>query len=510
MAKKKIAISYAWKAKGGGKFRNAVQKACDQLRAAEVDVIRDVDCVKFGDDLRKFMRRIGRSGKVCVFLSDAYLRSENCMYELLIAFRRDHDEDQKLAERLRFFLLPDVLIYKSRTGKERTALKAYWQSEITNHEALLDEERADGGMESSTLDSLNRIREIKANLTRILNYVFAHFGATDFDTGMRQLKEEYGLTEKASSARKVPKVPAAVGGAVKKQKESDSPAFEDVFRKNLQEIDDILEKHPDVSQLLQKANPKLFQNQRFQVASVKGAMLDRTEVNITFQKLAGSVGRQGGAVRDRQQLFSLCGQLLVISISPSWVSRQRNRRDGAAVELPGANFELSVRNTGKKSQFVNLLHLAAVAVAGSPADLRRLFSAPRDDDRALFDLPQVTPGITQAERRVEFQKFLIRSLLGPKLQLPAGNTASEQEFINQRFREALRSGQLEMQEGRPFYGTQEVQKRLEECLERGTIPADCLVWLVGVQGDLDDVMPQYFDTFYHLHSVYTALKNGKL
>ncbi|MFM7166690.1 MAG: toll/interleukin-1 receptor domain-containing protein [Planctomycetaceae bacterium] len=511
MPKRKVAISYAWKAKSGRKFKNAVQRLCDQLREADVDVTRDVECLKFGDNLRTFMRRIGRSGKICVFLSEAYLQSENCMYELFIAFQRDCDAEEKLAKRLRFFLLPDVLDYKSRTGDKRKALKTYWRTQIESHERLLDEEKADGGMESSTLESLNRLKEIRSHLTRILNYAFGHLGATEFDAGMQQLKEEYGLTKKPLPAAKLPKVPiVAGGGAVKEETANQAAAFEKVFRKNLEAIDDTLEKHPDISQLLQKANPRLFQNNRFQVASVTGAMLDRAEVNNTFQKLETSLGRQGSGSLDKQQLFSVCGQLLVISINPSWVSRQRNRRDGAAVELPGANFELSVSNSGKKSQFVNLLHLAAVAVAGSPADLKRLFSAARDDDRALFDLPHVTAGITLAERRVEFQKFLIRSLLGPKLKLPAGNTASDQEIINHRFRDAMRLGQLEMQQGRPFYGTQEVQIRLEECLERGTIPADCLVWLVGVQGDLDDVMPQYFDTFYHLHSVYTALKNRKL
>jgi hypothetical protein len=137
-----------------------------------------------------------------------------------------------------------------------------------------------------------------------------------------------------------------------------------------------------------------------------------------------------------------------------------------------------------------------------------LFSSPREDDRALFDLPEVTPGITLPERRLEFQKFLIRSLLGA-VALPAGITEDERARIDERFRDAVRMGQLQMTQGQPFYGTHDVQKRLEECLAKGTIPADCLVWLVGVSGELGDVMPQYFDTFFYLRKVYTALKNAK-
>jgi hypothetical protein len=195
-------------------------------------------------------------------------------------------------------------------------------------------------------------------------------------------------------------------------------------------------------------------------------------------------------------------------MSPFWVSQQRSRGGEAPVKLPGGGFELSVGTEGKKTQFVNMLHLAAVAVAGHPADLKALFSAPREDDRALFDLPEVTPGITLPERRLEFQKFLIRSLLGA-VSLPAGITEDERRRIDERFRDAVRRGQLQMREGKPFYGTHEVQQRLEECLVKGAIPADCVVWLVGVSGELDEVMPQYFDTFFHLRKVYTALKTAK-
>ena len=69
MSKKRIAISYAWKAKGGRKFKNAVDRLCEELRNVDCGVIRDVDEVKFGADLQNFMRKIGRTRKICVFLS---------------------------------------------------------------------------------------------------------------------------------------------------------------------------------------------------------------------------------------------------------------------------------------------------------------------------------------------------------------------------------------------------------------------------------------------------------
>jgi hypothetical protein len=509
MAKKKIAISYAWKAKEGRKFRNAVSRLCEELRSFDFEVIRDVDEVKFGADLQKFMRRIGRSGKICVFLSDAYLRSENCMYELLIAFQRDHDEDQKLAERLRVFLLPDAVDYGERTGDARKALKDFWRKEIGKHKKLAKEEEKDvGHTEPSTAIALERITAIKTSLTKTLNFAFDHLLATDFDTGLRQLKEEYGLTGPRKPAVKAtPSKPAVVRVTREKRPPKKQP-FAVVFRENLHAINQILAADQAVADLFQRANSTLFRHKQFQVQSVNAEMLDRAEVNNTYQRLAEIAGDPRERIGDKQKIFALCGQLLVISMSPFWVSQQRSRGGDDPVKLPGGGFELSVGKDGKKTQFVNMLHLAAVAVAGHPPDLKRLFSSPREDDRALFDLPEVTPGITLPERRLEFQKFLIRSLLGA-VALPAGITEDERARIDERFRDAVRMGQLQMKQGQPFYGTHDVQKRLEECLAKGTIPADCLVWLVGVSGELGDVMPQYFDTFFYLRKVYTALKNAK-
>ena len=509
MAKKKIAISYAWKAKEGRKFRNAVSRLCEELRSFDFEVIRDVDEVKFGADLRRFMRRVGRAGKICVFLSDAYLHSENCMYELLIAFQRDRDEEQKLAQRLRIFLLPDVLPYAKRTGEPRRALKRFWQAQITEHESLVSEQQSEGdGPQPSTAAALKRLKDIKTSLVEILDFAFGHLGKTDFEDGLRQLKEEYGLTGPRKPAVKVTPSEAAVVRVTREKRPPKKQPFAVVFRENLQAINQILADHPAVADLFQRANSTLFRHKQFQVQSVNAEMLDRAEVNNTFQRLAEIAGNPRERIGDKQKIFSLCGQLLVISMSPFWVSQQRSRGGDAPVKLPGGGFELSVGKDGKKTQFVNMLHLAAVAVAGHPPDLKRLFSSPREDDRALFDLPEVTPGITLPERRLEFQKFLIRSLLGA-VPLPAGITEDERARIDERFRDAVRMGQLQMKQGQPFYGTHDVQKRLEECLAKGTIPADCLVWLVGVSGELGDVMPQYFDTFFYLRKVYTALKNAK-
>ena len=101
-------------------------------------------------------------------------------------------------------------------------------------------------------------------------------------------------------------------------------------------INQILAAHPAVADLFQRANPKLFRQQQFQVQSVKAEMLDRGEVNTTFQRLAELAGNPRERIGDKPQVFTLCGQLLVISMSPFWVSQQRSRGGGRRSERTGA------------------------------------------------------------------------------------------------------------------------------------------------------------------------------
>ena len=46
-------------------------------------VLRDMTALGLGDRFSRFMQRLGSGDRVFVILSDKYLKSPNCMYELL-------------------------------------------------------------------------------------------------------------------------------------------------------------------------------------------------------------------------------------------------------------------------------------------------------------------------------------------------------------------------------------------------------------------------------------------
>ena len=79
----------------------AREKVIDDLCAAAVlardqPILRDKEVLKLGDSISRFMRRIGASDRVFVILSDKYLRSSYCMFELLEIWRNCRQDEGRL------------------------------------------------------------------------------------------------------------------------------------------------------------------------------------------------------------------------------------------------------------------------------------------------------------------------------------------------------------------------------------------------------------------------------
>lgn len=68
-------LSYAWKDSA------YADKIDDTLRESEIYITRDIRDLDIGTNLQEFMNRVEESSYVVVIISDAYLRSKNCMYE---------------------------------------------------------------------------------------------------------------------------------------------------------------------------------------------------------------------------------------------------------------------------------------------------------------------------------------------------------------------------------------------------------------------------------------------
>src|ERR1041384_1136109 len=74
-----VFISYAW----GGVREEFVNEIDNALQQRGLKIVRDKRELEYKGSIKEFMERIGHGDCVIVVISDKYLRSPNCMFELV-------------------------------------------------------------------------------------------------------------------------------------------------------------------------------------------------------------------------------------------------------------------------------------------------------------------------------------------------------------------------------------------------------------------------------------------
>lgn len=104
MAQQQIFISYAW----GGESENVVDEIEAAFTSKGIRLVRDKTDLGFKGLIREFMVQIGHGNLVVLIISDKYLKSKNCMFELL-----EVEKKGEFYNRIFPIVLPDADIYDS-------------------------------------------------------------------------------------------------------------------------------------------------------------------------------------------------------------------------------------------------------------------------------------------------------------------------------------------------------------------------------------------------------------
>jgi Leucine-rich repeat (LRR) protein len=126
-----VFISYAWNQESC----EVVDRLQQALGQQGIRLIRDREEVRYKDSIRDFMRRIGKGKCVVVVISEKYLKSENCMFEMVEVAKAE-----RLRERVFPIVLADANIYKA-TGRVRYV--RHWEDEIQELDEALKTVRGD-------------------------------------------------------------------------------------------------------------------------------------------------------------------------------------------------------------------------------------------------------------------------------------------------------------------------------------------------------------------------------
>lgn len=128
---REVFVSYAWTEESSA----LVDRLQTALEQHGIRLLRDREEVRYKDSIREFMRRIGQGKAVVTVISDKYLKSENCMFEMLEVERTGAFRD-----RIFPIVLPDANVYKA-PGRARYV--RHWEEQIRELDEDLKTVRGD-------------------------------------------------------------------------------------------------------------------------------------------------------------------------------------------------------------------------------------------------------------------------------------------------------------------------------------------------------------------------------
>ena len=154
---RQVYISYAW----GGESERIVNELDADLQAKGIMVVRDKRDLGFKGMIRDFMKEIGRGYAVIIVISDKYLKSPNCMFELVeIAKNKD------FYDRIFPIVLGDADIYNP---VNRIKYIKHWEEKLKElDEAMRSVSSANLQGMRDEIDSYDEIRDNISNLTFFL------------------------------------------------------------------------------------------------------------------------------------------------------------------------------------------------------------------------------------------------------------------------------------------------------------------------------------------------------
>jgi hypothetical protein len=119
-------VSYAWADESDPMREKKVDELCDAAKMRNVTIVRDKTTLSRGDRISEFMEKIGEGDRVFIFLSDKYLHSPYCMFELFEIWSNNRQDKAKFLSHVRFFAIDSAKIGKPDEWLKYTE---FWQQE---------------------------------------------------------------------------------------------------------------------------------------------------------------------------------------------------------------------------------------------------------------------------------------------------------------------------------------------------------------------------------------------
>ncbi len=133
-------VSYAWgdSTPEGRAREDIVDRLCAAAFGRGIEIKRDKEILRLGDSISAFMSRIGEGDRIFVIMSDKYLRSPFCMFELSEIWRNSRRQSRDFLSRVRIYVVDGAKVWNPEDWADWAI---YWKGQ---YEALDTRARAHG------------------------------------------------------------------------------------------------------------------------------------------------------------------------------------------------------------------------------------------------------------------------------------------------------------------------------------------------------------------------------
>lgn len=182
-----VFVSYAWgdTTPEGQRREQLVDELCSKLGQQGIKVRRDRDEIRPGELISEFMDRLADGDYVLAVISDKYLKSEYCMYELFRIYRNCADKLDRFQRKVIPLILPDAALDEL---EDRFARAIHWTGRKKKLKPLVE-----GNLDAAGLRLFQKyklIGEFARNTSDMLELLVDKLQPRDFDH-----QAEQGFTE---------------------------------------------------------------------------------------------------------------------------------------------------------------------------------------------------------------------------------------------------------------------------------------------------------------------------
>ena len=181
----KVYISYAWgdRSPEGQRRGQLAEDLCRAMAEEGITILRDREQIKPGERISAFMRAIMQGDVILVILSNHYLESEYCMYELFGIWKNVSHNPDLFLQRVIPLVLPDA---KLCSFDDRFARAEHWLARKRDLETRLS--NAFDALGESALAKYQLIKQFSEHTSEMLELLVDKFEPRDFE---RQAQEGF-------------------------------------------------------------------------------------------------------------------------------------------------------------------------------------------------------------------------------------------------------------------------------------------------------------------------------